>query len=110
MASTPPESVRRTVHRNGVVEFTDAGTGRRVTVMDGMTVESGGRVALGIVTIATSVSCGACLRRWLEPIAEYKRGWTSCRHCGARLFLPPIKQPVGLVSGDTEDMPKLRGG
>ena len=110
MASAPKENVHRTIHRNGVVEFIDAGTGHRVTVMEGMTVETGGRVALGIVTIATAVSCGACLKRWLEPIAEYRRGWTSCRHCGARLFLPPIKQPVGLVSGDTQDMPKLRGG
>ena len=110
MASTPPETVHRTVHRNGVVEFVDDRTGHRVTLTEGMTVESGGRVALAIVTIAAAVSCGSCLKRWLEPIAEYRRGWTSCRNCGARLYLPPIKQPAGMVSGDTEDMPDLRGG
>ena len=110
MASTPKENVHRTIHRNGVVEFVDAGTGHRVTVMEGITVETGGRVALGIVTIATAVSCGACLKRWLEPIAEHRRGWTTCRHCGARLFLPPIKETAAMLSGDTQDMPKLCGG
>ena len=107
---TGPPEVRRTIHRNGLVEFVDADTGQSVTVMEGMTVETGGRVALGIVTIAVAVSCGYCLKRWLAPIGEYRRGWTSCRHCGARLFLPPIKEPVVGEPADTQDMPKIRGG
>jgi hypothetical protein len=87
------KSMRRIVHRNGVVEFVGPHTGEHLVVMEGMTVESHESDALAIVSVAATVTCGACFRRWLVPVAEYKNGWSECRHCKTRLFLPPIYLP-----------------
>jgi len=82
--------VERRIHRNGVVEFDDPDTGRHVVMMEGMTVESGDNDALAVVSVATVITCGSCLRRWMTPIAEYRHGWNACPHCAANLFMPPI--------------------
>lgn len=82
--------VERRIHRNGVVEFDDPDTGRHVVMMDGLTVESGDNDALAVVSVATVITCGSCLKRWMTPIAEYRQGWNACPHCGANLFMPPI--------------------
>ncbi|MBX3702735.1 MAG: hypothetical protein KF822_03060 [Steroidobacteraceae bacterium] len=78
------------IHRNGMVEFDDPDTGRHVVMMEGLTVESGDNDALAIVSVATVITCGSCLRRWIMPIANYRQGWHSCPHCAANLFMPPI--------------------
>lgn len=88
------KDIRRVVHRNGVVEFVGPATGEHMVVMEGMTVESHDNDALAIVSVAATITCGACLRRWLMPVADYKNGWTECRHCKTRLFLPPIYLPA----------------
>jgi len=88
------KELRRIIHRNGVVEFDDALSGRHIVVMDGMTVESGDNDALAIVTVASVVTCGSCFKRWIEPVENYRNGWGSCRHCNARLFLPPLYFPA----------------
>jgi hypothetical protein len=67
--------------------------------MDGLTVESGGQDSLAIVTVATVVTCSACSRRWLAPIADYQQGWDTCRHCGAHLFLPPLDLRAAAAGG-----------
>lgn len=79
-------------HRNGVVEFDDPDTGNHVVILDGMTVESAHGEALAIVSIAAIISCSACSRRRITPVEEYRRGWGTCAHCGARLFMPPLEQ------------------
>ena len=81
-------------HRNGVVEFDDPDTGNHVVIMDGMTVESAQGEALAIVSIAAIVSCSACSRRRITPVEEYRHGWGTCTHCGARLFMPVLQVPV----------------
>lgn len=82
--------VERRVHRNGVVEFDDPDTGRHVVMMDGLTVETGDNDALAVVSVATVISCGACLKRWMIPIADYRQGWSVCPLCAANLFMPAI--------------------
>ena len=82
--------IERRIHRNGVVEFDDPDTGRHVLMMDGFTVESGNNDALAVVSVASVITCGSCFRRWMTPIADYHHGWSSCTHCGANLFLPPV--------------------
>lgn len=84
--------VQRVVRRNGVIEFDDPDTGNHVIIMDGMTVESGSGDTLAVVSVAVIVSCGACSRRRITPISEYRHGWEKCSHCGSRLFLPPLDQ------------------
>lgn len=78
------------MRRNGVVEFDDPDTGKHVVIMEGMTVESGGGDALAVVSVAAIVTCSACGKRWLTPVADYRQGWNRCRHCETRLFLPAI--------------------
>ena len=68
----------------------DPDTGRHVVMMEGMTVESGDNDALAVVSVATVITCGNCLKRWMTPIAEYRQGWNSCPHCAANLFMPPV--------------------
>ncbi len=82
--------VHRLIHRNGVVEYDDPDTGMHVVMMDGLTVETSDKDALAIVSVATIVACSSCFKRWIEPIADYRQGWTKCQHCDARLFLPPL--------------------
>ncbi|MGQ0384390.1 MAG: hypothetical protein ACT4UP_06900 [Gammaproteobacteria bacterium] len=82
--------VERRIHRNGVVEFDDPDTGRHVVMMEGLTVESGDNDALAVVSVATVITCGSCLKRWMTPIADYRQGWNPCPHCAANLFMPPI--------------------
>jgi hypothetical protein len=82
--------IEKRVHRNGVVEFDDPDTGRHVVMMEGLTVESGDDDALAVVSVATVITCGSCLRRWMTPIADYRQGWGSCPHCGVNLFMPPV--------------------
>lgn len=88
------KDLHRVMHRNGVVEFDDPSSGRHMIVMDGLTVESGDNDALAIVSIASIVTCGSCFKRWIEPVESYRNGWGSCRHCTARLFLPPLYFPA----------------
>jgi len=87
------KDVRRVIHRNGVVEFDDPGTGHHLVVMEGLTVESNETDSLAIVSVAAAVTCGACFRRWFVPVADYRNGWSTCKHCKTRLFLPPIYFP-----------------
>jgi hypothetical protein len=88
------KDVRRVMHRNGAVEFNDPLSGRHMVVMEGMTVESGDNEALAIVSLASVVTCGSCFKRWIEPVENYRNGWTNCRHCKARLFMPPLYFPA----------------
>jgi hypothetical protein len=88
MTRSGADVVRR---RNGMVEFDDPDTGNHVVVLDGMTVETAPGEAIGIVSIAAIVSCSACSRRRIMPVEEYRHGWGSCAHCGARMFLPPLE-------------------
>jgi hypothetical protein len=87
------KGMRRVVHRNGVVEFVGPGTGEHLVVMEGMTVESNETDTLAIVSVAAAVTCGSCFRRWFVPVTDYKNGWSNCRHCNTRLFMPPIYFP-----------------
>jgi hypothetical protein len=87
------KGMRRVVHRNGVVEFVGPGTGEHMVVMEGLTVETNDSDALAIVSVAATITCGACFKRWLLPVVEYKNGWSECRHCKTRLFLPPVYLP-----------------
>lgn len=82
--------VERRVHHNGVVEFDDPDTGRHVVMMEGLTVESGDNDALAVVSVATVISCGACLKRWMIPLADYRQGWSVCPLCAANLFMPAV--------------------
>ena len=88
------KKLRRVIHRNGVVEFDDPRSGRHMVVLDGMTVESGENEVLAIVSVASVVTCGACFKRWMEPVEDYRNGWGTCPHCKARLFQPPIYFPA----------------
>jgi hypothetical protein len=99
----------RKVHPHGVVEFDDPDTGKHVVMMDGMTVESGGNDALAVVSVAAVVSCGACLKRWLMPVADYRQGWNTCRHCNARLYLPALFVQAGKQAGGALTLIPLRG-
>lgn len=92
--------VQRLIHRNGVVEFDDPDTGMHVVMMDGLTVESSDNDALAIVSVAAIVTCSACFKRWISPVADYRQGWSTCRHCNARLFLPPL---YGAGDGKSSD-------
>jgi hypothetical protein len=103
------KELRRVIHRNGVVEFDDPHTGRHMVMMDGLTVESSETDALAIVTLATVVACGSCFRRWIEPVEEYRNGWGSCRHCNARLFLPPLYLPTTAKVANSRRSPNARG-
>ncbi|MGQ0429480.1 MAG: hypothetical protein ACT4UQ_06085 [Gammaproteobacteria bacterium] len=87
------------VQRNGVVEFDDPDTGRHVVMMEGLTVESGDNDALAVVSVAAVVSCTACRKRWIMPIADYRQGWNSCRHCNVHLYLPALFADGGDGSG-----------
>ncbi len=87
--------LRAVSHRNGVVEYDDPDTGTHVVMMDGLTVETRDSEALAIVSVATIISCGACSRRWIAPLADYQPGWDSCRHCGAQLYLPKLNVSGG---------------
>ena len=95
------------MHRNGVVEYDDPDTGRHMIVMDGMTVESGDNDALAIVSVASVVTCGSCFKRWIEPVESYRNGWGSCRHCNARLFMPPLYIPRTARSKSPRVEPEL---
>lgn len=101
------KELHRVMHRNGVVEFDDPDSGRHMVVMDGMTVESGDNDALAIVSVASIVTCGLCFRRWIQPVENYRNGWSSCRHCNARLFLPPLYFPAPARQNGSADAPDL---
>lgn len=101
------KDMHRVMHRNGVVEFDDPLSGRHLVVMDGMTVESGDNDALAIVSVASVVTCGSCFKRWIEPVENYHEGWGSCRHCSARLFLPPLYFPQAKKSKNSKVEPDL---
>ena len=88
------KGMRQVVHRNGVVEFDDPLTGHHLVVTEGMTVESNESDALAVVSVAAAITCGACFRRWFVPVTDYRNGWSNCRHCKTRLFLPPIYLPA----------------
>jgi len=103
------KDLRRVVHRNGVVEFDDPGTGRHMVVMEGFTVESSDNDALAIVSVGTVITCGSCFRRWIVPVVDYRNGWSTCRHCSARLFMPPIYLPSPEKLGTTLPAPTVRG-
>lgn len=101
------KDLHRVTHRNGVVEFDDPQSGRHMVVMDGLTVESGDNDALAIVSIASVVTCGSCFKRWIEPVENYRNGWGSCRHCSARLFLPPLYFPATAKQSSSPGEPEL---
>lgn len=103
------KDLRRVVHRNGVVEFDDPHTGHHMVVMEGITVETSERDALAIVSVGTVITCGSCFRRWIVPVADYRNGWSTCRHCKTRLFLPPIYLPSPEKLGTTLETPTVRG-
>jgi len=101
--------VERRIHRNGVVEFDDPDTGRHVVMMEGMTVESGDDDALAVVSVATVITCGSCLKRWMTPIADYRQGWSTCPHCGANLFMPAVYSAPANGENGAEVVLPLRG-
>jgi hypothetical protein len=103
------KDLRRVIHRNGVVEFDDPRTGRHMVVMEGFTVESSDNDALAIVSVGTVITCGSCFRRWIVPVVDYRNGWSTCRHCSARLFMPPIYLPSPEKLGTTLPAPTARG-
>jgi hypothetical protein len=101
--------IERRVHRNGVVEFDDPDTGRHVAMTEGMTVETGGNDAIAIVSVATVITCGSCLRRWMTPVADYSQGWSSCPHCRTNLFMPPVYSAPADGEDGTAVLLPLRG-
>ncbi len=103
------KDLRRVIHRNGLVEFDDPGTGRHMVVMEGMTVESSDNDALAIVSVGTVITCGSCFRRWIVPVVDYRNGWSTCRHCSTRLFMPPIYLPSPEKLGTTLPAPNVHG-
>ena len=101
------KDMHRVMHRNGVVEFDDPQSGRHMVVMDGLTVESGDNDALAIVSVASVVTCGSCFKRWIVPVENYRNGWRSCRHCSARLFMPPLYFPANSKPKNSQVEPDL---